>query len=53
MPILEKTNLEIIPTGYLLIESGTITTVERVSNTKPLDRNNINYVCQTAKAGPD
>ena len=51
VPILEKTNLEIIPTGYLLIESGTITTVERVSNTKPLDRNNINYVCQTAKAG--
>lgn len=51
VPILEKTNLEIISTGYLLIESGTITAVERVSKTKPLDRNNISYVCQTAKAG--
>lgn len=51
VPVLEKTKLEIIPTGYLLIESGIETAVERVSNTKPLDRNNINYVCQTAKAG--
>lgn len=51
VPILEKTNLEIISTGYLLIESGTVTAVERVSETKPLDRNNIDYVCQTAKAG--
>lgn len=51
VPVLEKTNLEIISTGYLLIESGTETAVERVSKTKPLDRNNIAYVCQTAKAG--
>ncbi|MEQ3661120.1 MAG: geranylgeranylglyceryl/heptaprenylglyceryl phosphate synthase [Flavobacterium sp.] len=51
VPILEKSNLEIISTGYLLIESGTETAVERISKTKPLDRNNINYVCQTAKAG--
>ncbi len=51
VPILEKTNLEIIPTAYLLIESGIETAVERVSKTKPLKRDNINYVCQTAKAG--
>ncbi|UOX34551.1 geranylgeranylglyceryl/heptaprenylglyceryl phosphate synthase [Flavobacterium sediminilitoris] len=51
VPFLKKTDLEIIPTAYLLIESGTITAVERVSLTKPLDRNNIDYVCQTAKAG--
>lgn len=50
VPILEKSTLEIIPTGYLLIESGKPTAVERVSQTKPLDRNNINYICQTAKA---
>lgn len=50
-PILKKTNLEIISTGYLLIESGTETAVERVSNTKPLDRNNIEYAAQTAQAG--
>jgi phosphoglycerol geranylgeranyltransferase len=48
---LKKTKLEIISTGYILIESGTTTAVERISKTKPLDRNNINYVTQTAQAG--
>jgi phosphoglycerol geranylgeranyltransferase len=51
VPILEKTNLEVISTGYVLIENGKQTAVERVSRTKPLKRNNIDYVCQTAKAG--
>ncbi len=48
---LEKTNLEVISTGYILIESGGETAVQRVSKTKPLDRNNVDYVAQTAKAG--
>ncbi|WP_304200393.1 geranylgeranylglyceryl/heptaprenylglyceryl phosphate synthase [Flavobacterium alvei] len=51
VPILKKTQLEIISTGYILIESGTKTAVERVSKTKPLDRNNIEYAVQTAQAG--
>ncbi|MDI1317718.1 geranylgeranylglyceryl/heptaprenylglyceryl phosphate synthase [Flavobacterium sp.] len=51
VPILEKTNLEIISTGYILIESGSETAVERVSQTKPLSKNNIEYIAQTAKAG--
>lgn len=51
VPILEKTTLEIISTGYVLIESGCETAVERVSRTKPLDRNNSEYAAQTAKAG--
>lgn len=51
VPILEKTKLEILSTGYILIESGHETAVERVSRTKPLDRNNSAYVAQTAKAG--
>ena len=51
VPILKNTNLEIIPTGYVLIESGTITAVERVSQTKPLGRTNLSLVCHTAKAG--
>ena len=50
-PILKKTQLEIISTGYILIESRTKTAVERVSKTKPLDRNNFDYVVQTAQAG--
>lgn len=51
VPLIEKTNLEIISTGYILIESGSETAVERVSKTKPMPRNNIDYVAQTAKAG--
>lgn len=51
VPILKKTNLEVISTGYILIESGNQTAVERVSKTKPLDRNNAEYVLQTAQAG--
>lgn len=51
VPILKKTNLEIISTGYILIESGNQTAVERVTQTKPLDRNNSDYVLQTAQAG--
>lgn len=51
VPILNKMNLEVIPTGYILIESGAQTAVERVSETRPLDRNNIDYVVHTAQAG--
>jgi phosphoglycerol geranylgeranyltransferase len=51
VPVLNKTKLEIIPTGYILIESGAETAVERVSKTKPLDRNNPEYILQTAQAG--
>ena len=50
-PILKKTQLEIISTGYILIESGTETAVERVSKTNPLDRNNSDLALATAQAG--
>ncbi|MEZ4852918.1 geranylgeranylglyceryl/heptaprenylglyceryl phosphate synthase [Flavobacterium sp.] len=48
---LKQTTLEIIPTAYLLIESGVETAVERVSNTIPIGRENIELAIQTAKAG--
>ncbi len=48
---LRQTNLEIIPTGYLLIESGKETAVQRVTGTKPMSRTNIDNVVNTAKAG--
>jgi len=51
VPILNKTNLEIISTGYILIESGNETAVERVSKTKPIDRSKAEYALQTAQAG--
>jgi putative glycerol-1-phosphate prenyltransferase len=50
-PLLKQTQLEIISTGYILIESGSETAVERVSKTKPLDRNNLDLVLATAQAG--
>jgi phosphoglycerol geranylgeranyltransferase len=50
-PILKKTNLEIIPTGYILIASGNETAVERISKTKPMDRDNLDLVVATAQAG--
>lgn len=50
-PLLKKSNLEVLPTAYLLIESGTITAVERVSKTKPLLRTQIDTVVATAQAG--
>ena len=50
-PILKKTQLEIISTGYILIESGAETAVERVSKTTPLDRNNLELALATAQAG--
>ncbi|MNE40247.1 geranylgeranylglyceryl phosphate synthase-like protein [compost metagenome] len=50
-PILKKTNLEVISTGYILIESGNETAVARVSKTKPLSRENLELVLATAQAG--
>jgi putative glycerol-1-phosphate prenyltransferase len=49
--ILQKTQLEIIPTSYILIESGVQTAVERVSETIPIDRNNSDLAAQIALAG--
>ncbi|MFD0834477.1 geranylgeranylglyceryl/heptaprenylglyceryl phosphate synthase [Mariniflexile aquimaris] len=48
---LKDSNLEVIPTGYILIESGNITAVEHVSRTKPLPREPIQKIVETAKAG--
>lgn len=48
---LRQADLEIIPTGYILLENGKQTSVERVSKTKPLKRNNIDLIMDTAKAG--
>ena len=48
---LKNTPLEIISTGYILIENGKETAVERVTNTKPLSRNDTLNIVNTAKAG--
>lgn len=50
-PILRKTKLEVISTGYILIESGNETAVARVSKTEPLNRENFDLALATAQAG--
>ncbi|MBB3124139.1 putative glycerol-1-phosphate prenyltransferase [Mesoflavibacter sabulilitoris] len=51
VPLLEKTKLEVISTGYILIESGKTTAVQRVTNTLPLNRTDVDAITNTAKAG--
>ncbi|UAB76730.1 geranylgeranylglyceryl/heptaprenylglyceryl phosphate synthase [Mesoflavibacter sp. SCSIO 43206] len=51
VPLLEKTQLEVISTGYILIESGKTTAVQRVTNTLPLNRTDVDVITNTAKAG--
>jgi len=49
--ILQNSNLEIIPTGYILIDGEKETAVQRVSKTTPIERSNIELAFKTAKAG--
>ncbi|MCF7568444.1 geranylgeranylglyceryl/heptaprenylglyceryl phosphate synthase [Sabulilitoribacter arenilitoris] len=49
--IIKTTNLEVISTGYILIESGNETAIERVTQTQPMDKNTIQNIVNTAKAG--
>lgn len=49
-PLVKKFKLEAIPTGYILIESGKVTSVEYISNTKPIPRDKTDIVCGHALA---
>jgi len=48
---LRETDLEVIPTGYILIDGGKVTAVEKVTNTRSLSKDNIQEIIDTAKAG--
>ncbi len=50
-PLLAKTKLEVISTGYILIESGKTTSVEYISNTKPIPQDKPDIAVATALAG--
>tara|TARA_B110000263_G_C15223538_1_gene471127 strand:+ start:69 stop:806 length:738 start_codon:yes stop_codon:yes gene_type:complete len=50
-PILKQTNLEVISTGYMLIDSGEATTASYMSNTPPIPHNKHNIAAATAIAG--
>ncbi len=48
---LRDSSLEILATGYILIEGGNESAVERVSETKPMSHNDIQAIVDTALAG--
>jgi putative glycerol-1-phosphate prenyltransferase len=51
VPFLKNSTLEIIPTGYILIDGGTNSSVLKVSKTTPIAQNNIDLAVSTAIAG--
>jgi phosphoglycerol geranylgeranyltransferase len=50
-PILKSNKLEILPTGYMLINSGKITSVAYISNTTPIPEDKYSLAACTAMAG--
>jgi putative glycerol-1-phosphate prenyltransferase len=50
-PVLKKSNMEILPTGYILIDSGRQTTVSYISNTTPIPYDKPEIAACTAMAG--
>lgn len=48
---LEEIDLEVIPTSYLLINGGKMTSVEYISRTVPIPQNEITIARKTAMAG--
>ncbi len=50
-PEVRKSGIEVIPTGYLLIDSGKPTTASYVSNTAPIPHNKPQIAATTALAG--
>jgi putative glycerol-1-phosphate prenyltransferase len=50
-PFLKQSNLEIIPTGYLLIDGGNATSASYISNTLPIPSDKADIASCTAMAG--
>ncbi|RDC65866.1 geranylgeranylglyceryl/heptaprenylglyceryl phosphate synthase [Adhaeribacter pallidiroseus] len=50
-PILKSSQLQILPTGYILIDSGQPTTASYMSGSMPLPRNKPSIAASTALAG--
>lgn len=50
-PIVKNTKLEVIPTGYMLINSGRTTSVAYISNTTPIPDDKYSLAACTAMAG--
>jgi phosphoglycerol geranylgeranyltransferase len=50
-PMLKKSGIEILPTGYILIDGGAITSVSYMSNTTPIPADKSSIAACTAMAG--
>ncbi len=50
-PFIKKSGLEIIPTGYMVIDGGAATTVSYISNATPIPSNKADIAMCTAMAG--
>jgi len=50
-PILKNSRMEVLPTGYLLINSGKTTSVAYISNTTPIPEDKFSLAACTAMAG--
>lgn len=50
-PLLKKSGLEILPTGYMVVDSGAQTTVSYISGTMPLPHDKPGVAACTAMAG--
>ncbi|WPP49431.1 phosphoglycerol geranylgeranyltransferase [Catalinimonas niigatensis] len=50
-PVLKRSNLEVLPTGYMLVDSGNPTTVSYMSNTMPIPGDKPSVAACTAVAG--
>ncbi len=50
-PILKKSGIEVVACGYMLVNSGTPTSVEYISNTVPIPHNKSDIASATAMAG--
>ncbi|MEN7548653.1 geranylgeranylglyceryl/heptaprenylglyceryl phosphate synthase [Rapidithrix thailandica] len=50
-PFLKQSGMEVIPTGYMLVDCGSQTTVSYMSNTTPIPYNNKDIATCTAMAG--
>ncbi len=51
VPFLQKHKTECIPTGYILIDGGTTTATQKVSNTLPIPQQDVEFIKNTALAG--
>lgn len=49
-PYIQRSQIEVIPTGYILIDGGNVTSVEYVSNTRPIPSDKTDLVVATAMA---